>query len=378
VRLKRTKCEDGTLVVATTIPVCDTPDPREHARAARLVYVSDASPGIIRERRGGTFAYRLPSGERLADEEELARIRALVIPPAWTDVWICPTARGHLQATGRDARGRKQYRYHADWRSTRDAAKFDRLPAFARALPRLRARVADDMRRAGLPREKVLATIVHLLETTLIRVGNDEYARQNGSFGLTTLRNEHVAINGGTLVFKFVGKGGKRHNVDVRSARLARVVRRMREVPGQELFQYVDDDGVARSVGSGDVNDYLRDVMGDEFSAKDFRTWQATVLAASMLAQAGAGSTVAESKRIANEAIAATAAKLGNTPAICRTCYVHPAVIEAYMDGVTIPAPRPPEADAGSTGLSAAERNVLRLVEERPAAAPQRRRRKAA
>ena len=350
--------------MGATIPSPEQADPREHARSARLTYVSDTAPGIRRVARGAAFAYTRPSGEPLADAADLARIRSLAIPPAWTDVWICPSPKGHLQATGRDARGRKQYRYHASWRTTRDAAKFDRLEAFARALPRLRSRVADDMALAGLPKERVLATLVHLLETTLIRVGNGEYARDNGSYGLTTLRNEHVAVNGGKLIFKFIGKGGKPHNVDVRSARLARIVRKLRELEGQELFQYLDDDGVVRSIGSADVNDYLRAIMGDEFSAKDFRTWQATVLAASALAMIGDGETIAESKRNVNDAIAGAADKLGNTPAICRKCYVHPAVIDAYMDGVTIPVPRD-GADSPSNGLSAVERSVLRLLDRR-------------
>jgi DNA topoisomerase-1 len=351
-------------------------DPREHARAARLTYVTDATPGIRRIARRGEFVYQHPSGEHLTADEDLERIRALAVPPAWTEVWISPSAKGHLQATGRDARGRKQYRYHAAWRATRDDAKFERLSAFARALPRLRARVAEDMRRQGLPREKVIATIVHLLEETLIRVGNDEYARDNGSYGLTTLRNEHVAINGGKLVFRFVGKGGKRHNVDVHSPRLARIVRRLRELSGQELFQYLDDDGVARSIGSSDVNDYLRDTMGDEFSAKDFRTWQGTVLAASALAVVGPQTTVAEAKRTVNEAIAATAARLGNTPAICRKCYVHPAVIDAYSDGLTIDARSLDKAGAAFS-LTPAERAVLRLLDA-PSARSTRRRRTAA
>jgi DNA topoisomerase-1 len=340
--------------------------------------VTDALPGIRRVVRNGSFVYTSPTGDVLEAGDDLARIRKLAIPPAWTDVWISPSARSHLQATGRDARGRKQHRYHAEWRATRDAAKFDRLGAFARALPGLRARVEADMRLRGLPREKVLATIVHLLETTLIRIGNDEYARQNGSYGLTTLRNTHVAVNGcGTLAFRFVGKGGKRHNVDVRSPGLARIVRRLRELPGQELFQYVDDDGIARSVGSADVNDYLRETMGGEFSAKDFRTWQATVLTAVALAEAGPAETDTETKRAVNDAVAATAARLGNTPAVCRKCYVHPAVIEAYGEGRTIAAPRAVDV-APSAALSRVERSVLRLLERKRRRAPSRPRMSAA
>jgi DNA topoisomerase-1 len=348
-------------------------DARSHARDASLRYVSDAAPGIRRVRRSDAFEYRLPDGELVRDAEQLARIKKLAVPPAWTDVWICASPNGHLQATGRDARGRKQYRYHASWRATRDANKFDRLLAFARVLPKLRARVAADQRLAGLPREKVLATLVHLLETTLIRVGNEEYARDNGSYGLTTLRNRHLDIEGSRLIFKFAGKSGKRHNVDVHSPRLARIVRRMRELPGQELFQYLDDDGIARSVASTDVNAYLREAVGGDFSAKDFRTWQATVLTAIELARIGTAGSVVEAKRNVTAAVTAAAERLGNTPAICRKSYVHPAVIDAYMDGVTIRlAPSAPTEEIKDASLSAEERSVLRLLRAR-AATPERR-----
>jgi DNA topoisomerase I len=334
---------------------------RDHARSARLQYVSDAAPGILRRARGDGVVYIAPSGEPVGDGAELARIKSLAIPPAWTDVWICPSPKGHLQATGRDARGRKQYRYHPAWQAVRDANKFERLAAFAQALPRLRARVAEDQRLPGLPREKVLATIVRLLETTLIRVGNGEYARHNGSYGLTTLRNRHVNVDGPRLAFRFAGKGGKDHNIDVHSPRLARIVRRLRELPGQELFQYVDDEGVPRSIGSADVNEYLRETMGEEFSAKDFRTWQATVLTAVTLAPTGRALTEAEAKRNIAAAVASTAERLGNTPAICRKCYVHPAIIDAYLEGVTIPVRRKPD-DRDDTALSADEKAVLRLL----------------
>lgn len=338
----------------------------DEARTAGLRYVSDRAPGIRRIARNGGFAYVAPSGGRVREERELARIKALAIPPAWTDVWICPHPRGHLQATGRDARGRKQYRYHAEWRALRDGAKFERLAAFARALPALRRRVAADQERPGLPREKVIATVVHLLETTLIRIGNDEYARQNGSYGLTTLRNRHVRIAGARLMFEFVGKGGKRHRIGVRSRRLSRIVRRCRELPGQELFQYVDDGGEAQTVGSADVNGYLREAMGADFTAKDFRTWQATVLTAVHLARMGPAASASESKRNINAAIADTADRLGNTANVCRKCYVHPRVIEAYAEGVTIPAPRDDSDDDDADiedRLSVAERSTLKLLE---------------
>jgi DNA topoisomerase-1 len=348
------------------VPLDRTDEARVHAREASLRYVTDATPGIRRLRQGDGFAYRGPDGGAVL-EDDLARIKSLAIPPAWNDVWICPSPKGHLQATGRDARGRKQYRYHPAWRATRDANKFDRLIAFAQSLPKLRERVAADQRRAGLPREKVLAALVHLLETTLIRIGNEEYARDNGSYGLTTMRGEHLDVNGARLSFRFQGKGGKRHNVDVRSPRLARIVRRMRELPGQELFQYLDVDGVAGSVDSAVVNGYLRDATGGDFSAKDFRTWQATVLAAMELAALGPAETDAEAKRRVVAAVTAAAQRLGNTPAICRKSYVHPTVIEAYMEGVTARLPRN-VADEDETALSAQERSVLRLLRSRAGA----------
>ena len=249
------------------------------AKAAGLRYVSDARPGITRRRAGKAFAYRNAEGRTVRDPETLRRIRSLAIPPAWTEVWICPQESGHIQATGRDARGRKQYRYHPDWRTVRDEAKYSRMLAFGEKLPRIRRRVAADMRRRGMTREKVLATIVRLLETTLIRVGNDEYAQQNGSFGLTTLHNRHAKVRGGQIQFEFRGKSGKRHRIDLRDPHLARLVRRCQELPGQDLFGYVAEDGAVRDVTSDDVNAYLREIAGEEFSAKDFRTWAGTVLA---------------------------------------------------------------------------------------------------
>jgi len=308
-------------------------EPKEAARAAGLRYVSDTKPGIIRESKGDGFVYRDPAGELLKDEAVLERIRSLAIPPAYTEVWICPHANGHIQATGRDARGRKQYRYHPRWRETRDATKYERMAEFAEALPVIRARVAADLRRKGLPREKVLATIVRLLETTLIRVGNDDYAKENGSFGLTTLRNRHVSVKGETMRFTFKGKSGKTWRLGIADRRVAKVVRECQDLPGQELFAYHDDDGVPRDVGSGDVNDYLREITGQDITAKDFRTWAGTVMAALALREFEAVDSQAAAKRNIRAAIEKVAARLGNTPTVCRKCYVHPDLLEGYMAG---------------------------------------------
>lgn len=308
-------------------------DAIESARAAGLRYVSDTQPGIRRVGRGKGFSYLGSDGERVTDKNVLDRIASLSIPPAWTDVWICASPRGHLQATGRDDKGRKQYRYHPRWRAVRDEVKYDRMIAFGQALPKIRKRTEADLSLHGLPREKVLAVVVQLLEGTLIRVGNEEYARDNRSYGLTTLRNRHVDINGSALTFEFNGKGGKRHAVDIRDRRLARVVSRLRDLPGQELFQYLDEDGTRHSIGSEEVNAYLREITGQDFTAKDFRTWAGTVLAARALDEIGAFHGDAEAKRNVVAAIEAVAKKLGNTPTICRKCYVHPAVIDAYLEG---------------------------------------------
>ncbi len=319
----------------TSIPLPNTatPEPAESAREAGLRYVSDDRPGIRRLRAGKHFRYVGPDGKPVRDEETLARIRSLAIPPAWTDVWVCPLARGHLQATGRDARGRKQYRYHPRWRATRDETKYDRMAAFGRALPAVRARVDADLARPGLPREKVLATVARLLETTLIRVGNEEYAKQNGSYGLTTLEDRHVRVAGETVHFAFRGKSGIRHRIDVRDRRLARVVRRCQDLPGHELFQYVDEEGQRRAIDSADVNAYLREISGQEFTAKDFRTWAGTVLAARALREFAAFDSQAQAKKNIVAAVESVAERLGNTTAVCRKCYVHPAVFDAYLDG---------------------------------------------
>jgi DNA topoisomerase-1 len=297
-----------------------------------LRYSSDEQQGIVRRRSGRGFTYRAANGRTIRDPETLERIRAIVIPPAWIDVWICPWPNGHLQATGRDARGRKVYRYHARYRRRRDDAKFGRLIAFARALPAIRERVDQDLARPGLPREKVLAAVVRLLELTLIRVGNDEYARLNKSFGLTTLRNRHAAVDGVTVTFRFRGKSGQQHEVGLRDRRLAAVVRRCRDLPGQELFQYVGDDGEPRDVASDDINGYLAEIAPD-VTAKDFRTWAGTVLAYRALRALGKGSTDREKQRNVAAAIRETAENLGNTAAVARQAYVHPAVVDAYLDG---------------------------------------------
>jgi DNA topoisomerase-1 len=304
----------------------------EMRTASGLRYSSDEQPGIVRRRSGRGFTYRAADGRTIRDPETLDRIRAIAIPPAWTDVWICPWPNGYLQATGRDARGRKVYRYHARYRRRRDDAKFGRLIAFAQALPAIRERVDEDLARSGLPREKVLAAVVRLLELTLIRVGNDEYARLNKSFGLTTLRNRHAAVDGAAVTFRFRGKSGQQHEVGLRDRRLAGVVRRCRDLPGQELFQYVGEDGEPRDVASDDVNGYLADIAPD-VTAKDFRTWAGTVLAYRALRALGKGSTDREKQRNVAAAIRETAENLGNTAAVARQAYVHPAVVDAYLDG---------------------------------------------
>lgn len=308
-------------------------DPVESAREAGLRYVSDDRPGIRRARRGKGFRYIGPDDKPVRDAEMLRRIGSLAIPPAWSDVWICPLANGHLQATGHDARGRKQYRYHPRWRAVRDETKYDRMIAFGQALPHLRARIEQDLTQPGLPRTKVLATVVRLLETTLIRVGNEEYARANGSFGLTTLRNRHVNVEGQTVLFCFTGKSGIRHRIRVDDRRLARIVQRCQDLPGQDLFQYVEDDGAPRDVDSADVNAYLQEIAGQGFTAKDFRTWAGTVLAARALQEFESFDSQAQAKRNIVEAIEAVSKRLGNTKAVCRKCYVHPAVLNAYLDG---------------------------------------------
>ena len=303
------------------------------ARSAGLRYVDDRRPGISRQRRGKGFSYVHIDGRPMCDGETLTRIRSLVIPPAWRDVWICPDPNGHLQATGRDARGRKQYRYHPRWREVRDGNKYERMIAFGRALPLIRRRVQKDLARPGLSREKILATVVRLLELTLIRVGNEEYAKSNDSFGLATMRDRHVQVNGSMLRFQFRGKSGIVHTVDLEDRRLARIVRRSRELPGYELFQYIDEAGERRAIDAADVNAYLKAIAGNEFTAKDFRTWAGTVLAARALSEFTTVDSQAQAKRNVMRAIESVAKRLGNTKAVCRKCYVHPDLVNAYLDG---------------------------------------------
>jgi len=303
------------------------------AEKAGLEYVNDGEPGIRRQRRGTGFTYLDSNGKTVRGRYDLARIRSLAIPPAWIDVWICSSEHGHLQATGRDAKGRKQYRYHVDFIAVRDSAKYERLVEFAKALPAVREDIDAQMALPGLPREKVLATIVHLLDSTLIRVGNDAYARDNDSYGITTLRNGHVKIAGAELRFQFKGKSGKTWRLTLRDRRVARIIRSCQDVPGQHLFQYLDENGNALRVTSTDVNDYLRSLTGREVTAKDFRTWAGTVLAANLLHEIGKPDSATAAKRQIREALHQVAARLGNTIAICRKCYVHPSVLEAYTAG---------------------------------------------
>jgi DNA topoisomerase-1 len=341
-------------------------DPSESAEEAGLRYVSDAMPGIRRRRAGKGFAYQDSSGRRITDRATLGRIRSLAIPPAYIDVWISPHPNGHIQATGRDARGRKQYRYHPRWRAVRDETKFGRMLAFSEALPRLRKRVEKDLSSPGLPREKVLATVVRLLELTGIRVGNDEYARNNNSFGLTTLREDHVEVSGSTMRFEFRGKSGKVHRVSLSDRRLARIVARCQSLPGEELFQYVDDEGVHQTIGSSDVNDYLREIAGDDFTAKDFRTWSGTLLALGALEELGPSPTEREAKSTIVAAIDRVAERLNNTRAICRKYYVHPAIFDAYLAGTLLqPSPNGTRPGAASAnGLRPEEHGLVRLLRQ--------------
>lgn len=333
------------------------PEPKD----AGLTHVSDTTPGISRRRAGKGFAYRDAHGRVLRDKTALARIRSLAIPPAWKDVWICPSANGHIQVTGRDARGRKQHRYHPRFREVRDAAKFDHLADFGAALPALRHRIDADMRKQSLSREKVLATIVRLLETTMIRVGNDEYAKTNKSYGLTTLKDQHAHVRGDELKFVFMGKSGKSWRLTLKDRRVARIVKAIQELPGQRLFQYRDDEGEVQQVTSTDVNTYLRDIASAEITAKDFRTWGGTVLAAAELSRLGEFDTQTLAKANVKAAIENVSKTLGNTPTICRKCYVHPALIESYLDGkFKLPRSR-------RQGLSAHEAGVLAFLSHKPA-----------
>jgi DNA topoisomerase-1 len=369
----------------TEHPAAVTPVPNSEpvaaARSAGLRYVTDHTPGLTRLAEGDGFRYVDAGGATVDDPDTLARIKSLVIPPAWTDVWICPHANGHLQATGRDARKRKQYRYHPRWRSVRDETKYERMLSFGKALPQIRAAVEAALKLPGLPREKVLATIVRLLEVTMMRIGNEEYARTNKSFGLTTLRTRHVKVDGKAVEFRFRGKSGVFHTIRLEDRRLAKIIARTRELPGQDLFQYLDDDGVQHAVGSHDVNEYLRAITGEDYTAKDFRTWSGTVLAALALQEFEKFDSEAQAKKNIVRAIESVAEKLGNTPTICRKCYVHPAVIDSYLDGTIQEALRARAHDElvhDLHTLQPEEAAVLALLQQRlqqaPAAAPKPRR----
>jgi DNA topoisomerase-1 len=343
-------------------------DPVASAKIAGLHYCTDRQPGIRRIKRGKAFSYVHADGRRVRDRETLDRIRSLVIPPAWRDVWISSDPRGHLQVTGFDARGRKQYRYHPRWRQVRDDTKYGRMADFGRALPTIRRRTEADLRRAGLPREKVLAAVVRLLEKTFIRVGNDEYARENRSFGLTTMRAGHVKIKGSKVKFIFRGKSGVEHDLELDDRRLARIVRQCRDLPGQELFQYRDDDGRIVDIGSADVNGYLQEITGRDFTSKDFRTWAGTVLAATLLRESEAADSEARARKNIVRAVEQVASRLGNTKAVCRKCYIHPAIFDAYLDG-TIRNAVTARAAKTIGRVTAAEAAVLGLLQRRLAKA---------
>jgi len=337
-------------------------DPAEAANDAGLYYVNDDRPGYRRRSNGSGFDYLDTEGKRIRDEQRLLRIKRLAIPPAWTDVWICPSPNGHIQATGRDNRGRKQYRYHDRWREVRDENKFERLAEFAKALPKIRRRVARDIKLPGLPREKVLATVVQLLQRTFIRVGNEEYARKNKSFGLTTIKNRHVTVKGSHLRFRFRGKSGRQHEVDVTDRRIAKIVSKCQDLPGQDLFEYVSDEGEVRSITSQDVNDYLCEITKGNFTAKDFRTWGGSVLAAIALSAQPVWETKKQAKANVKTAICAVAGLLGNTSAVCRKSYVHPAIVECYLNKAQIPGLTEAVQPPGRVNLRAAEAAVLKFI----------------
>ncbi len=328
-------------------------DPEEAAEEAGLRYVSDDRPGFTRKAKGDDFEYFDTSGKKINDEKRLLRIRRLAVPPAYIDVWICPTANGHLQATGRDARGRKQYRYHEKWREARDETKYDRMVTFGAALPKIRKRVEADLALPGLPKDKVLATIISIMERTFIRVGNEEYARENKSYGLTTMRNRHVKVQGTKLRFNFRGKSGVQHEVDVVDRRLARIVKKLQDLPGQEIFGFLNDDGSVHNISSQDVNDYLHEITGENFTAKDFRTWAGTVLAAVALNAVDPSETKKQARQNIKDAVSAVSKILGNTPAVCRKCYVHPAVLETYLSGNMIEGLRRKTEEALAQNLPA-------------------------
>ena len=344
-------------------------DSIEAAKEANLRYVSDEQPGITRKPIGkNKFDFFDVKGKKIRDADTLARIRGLVIPPAWTDVWICPSSNGHLQATGRDARGRKQYRYHARYREVRDEAKYGKMIDFAKALPKIHAATERDLKKPGLKREKVLAAVIRVMEKTLIRVGNEEYANQNGSYGLTTLHDKHARIRGKQVHFEFRGKSGKEHEIDLEDPRLARIVKQCQDLPGEELFQYLDADGNVVDINSADVNEYLRSIAGEQFTAKDFRTWAGTVLAAKALQALETIDSKAGRKKNIIRAVEAVAQRLGNTKAVCRKCYIHPAVIDAYLDGSlaeTLSKTAGRELTANVSKLPPEEAAVLGLLQQK-------------
>jgi DNA topoisomerase-1 len=343
-------------------------DPVRSAHTVGLRYVADTMPGITREPAGKNFRYRYPIGEFVHEPEVLGRIKSLAIPPAWKDVWICPDPTGHLQATGRDDRGRKQFRYHPRWREIRDENKYTRMISFAKALPTIRRHVKRDLSAKELSRRKVVATVVRLLEVSLIRVGNEEYAKENDSFGLTTMRDKHVHVRGSTLRFHFRGKSGVWHDVDIHDKRLAKIVKSCQDLPGQELFQYVDEEGKRQTVDSNDVNEYLREISGEDFTAKDFRTWAGTVLGAMALKEFEKFDTKAQAKKNLVQAIQSVAQKLGNTPAVCKKCYVHPDVINSYLDGTlvdTLKQRAEKQLKGALTKLRPEEAAVLALLQQR-------------
>jgi DNA topoisomerase-1 len=345
-------------------------DPVASAKMAGLRYVTDAEPGIYRRRRGKGFQFIDAEGKAVRDKETLSRIKSLVIPPAWSGVWICQNPKGHLQVTGRDARGRKQSRYHPRWREVRDETKFERMTIFGGILPTIRERVEQDLSLPGLPRHKVLATIVRLMEATLIRVGNEEYARENHSYGLTTMRNKHVEVEGSSVTFKFQGKSRVRHTVDIQDRRIAKIVQRCQDIPGYELFQYVDKEGNHHTIDSADVNDYLREVSGQDFTAKDFRTWAGTVLACTVLQEFEAFESQTQAKKNVVQAIKDVAARLGNTPSVCRKSYVHPLVLDTYFSGAMIKTvKRKVEEEVAAQALREEEVALLQLLQKRLAAA---------
>jgi DNA topoisomerase I len=338
------------------------------AEEAGLRYVSDDRPGYTRKAKGEDFAWLDTDGKLIRDEQRLLRIKRLAIPPAWTDVWICPASNGHIQATGRDARCRKQYLYHERWREVRDENKYDRIISFGKALPKIRRRIARDLKPPGLPRHKVLATVVQLLERTFIRIGNEEYARENKSFGLTTMKDRHVEVKGAKLRFRFRGKSGREHEVDVTDRHIAKIISKLQDLPGQDLFQYVDDDGKVGDISSQDVNEYLREITGEDFSAKDFRTWAGTVLTATALNAQEKFENQKQGEANIKTAISAVAKILGNTPAICRKCYVHPAVLENYLDQKSIDGLKQTTEDAlekEDVDLRSSEKAVLKFLEVR-------------